>query len=448
MIIPTLVLVTAMQFGDPQSGAKIDDLSLSPWRDVPVVKQVSYTAQTTDSQAEPRIDAMPDTITPQFDTAPATFGLGVPDPDLADGGAIGTANGGMTIPGTSVTDTVPTPLSNFGSQAYTPPTTSQNYGGNGSSYGQGYSSQTPRSESYSGATRLGDGKVYISRAKVEFDKIARLSAPVGGIVQELKTIKCDAQGNVMRGSNGEPIKIDLNRGVLLFTGQQVAQLDDRYPKAQYEVAVTKLRVAEKEATKDVEVRYAKSSWDVSERELQRKIEVNQNTPRAVPQSEIDIAKLSVIQASLQHEKAVTDHETKQDSVLVQREEVRVAETQLDLRKIKTPFNAMVINVITQVGNYLKEGDPLAEVAQLDKLKVLANVDGNLITQEKVNGKRVTVTAMYDGQKEEFDGFVRYAAPSFNTLRQFEIEIEIDNRLIGDTWRLRQGDYVDVVIHLN
>ena len=466
MIIPTLVLMTALQFGDPQSGAKIDDLSHSPWQNVPTTTLVAYTEQTTGTPtgtntgtasqftvSQPALSTTTPPATtstpPAFGANVPVFGLGVSDPDLVDGGVPA-----IELPGTIPAPT-PSVVGNEPAQTFAPttqPTTvmaTQN-GGSNRSYSGPYTSPGygARSEGGSGdSTKISDGKVHISRAKVEYDKVAKLSAPVGGIVQELRTVKCDVQGNVTRASNGEPIKIDLNRGVLLFTGQQIAQLDDRYARAQYEVAVTKLRVAEKDAEKDIEIRYAKSGWDVAERDLKRKEDVNTRSPGAISLSEIDVSRLSVIQAGLQHEKAISDHETKQDSVLVQKEEVRVAETQLDLRKIKTPFNAMVINVVTQVGNYLKEGDPLAEVVQLDKLKVIANVDGNLITQEKVAGKRVTVTTVHDGQKEEFEGFVRYAAPNFNSLRQFEIEIEVDNRLVNDSWLLKQGDYVDVVIHL-
>ena len=87
---------------------------------------------------------------------------------------------------------------------------------------------------------------------------------------------------------------------------------------------------------------------------------------------------------------------------------------------------------------------------LDKLKVVASIDGKKVTQEQVDGKRatITVTDAPGGQNDQFEGRVRYAAPTFkDSQRTFEVEIEVDNRLVNGYWLLKEGDYVDVVIHL-
>ena len=433
MIIPTLVLVSAMQFGDPQSGARIDDLSHSPWREVPIVKPVSYTAQSNDVQELPTLQ--PADI-PVFPSAPTTAGGtdylgGMPDPDLVAGNV---ADSNILLPPENLN---PTPT--ISPRATTP--------SNGAAYG--YQMSLANASDYGGTTRIENNRVYLSRAKVQFDKIAKLSAPIGGIVLEQRTVKCDAQGKVMRASNGEPIMIDLERGVLLFTGQQIAQLDDRYPQAQFAVAETKLAVAKKEAAQTIGIDYAKASLRVAESDYKRSVDIATRTPAAVTVQELELKDFKVKEARLQLEKATIDHDNQQESVKVQEEEVRVAQTQLDLRKVKTPFNGMVVTVVSQVGNYLRESDPIAEVAQLDKLKVVAGVDGNKITQEQVDKKRVTVTARNPGgQTDEFEGFVRYAAPSFkDQRREFEVEIEVDNRLVNGSWLLKEGDFVDVVIHL-
>jgi len=442
MIIQTLVLVTAIQFGGPQSGANIDDLTLSPWRDVPTANLVKYTA----AYANPSDTAQGDLPNAPINLAPMTpppnvgagsFALDVPDPDLNGNGNISPA-----LPAPSpVYIQQATPIA--AQQATTRPTTG------GTSTGR-YTGGANVGVEYSGPTRVENNKIYISRAIVQFDKISKLSAPVGGIVMKLETNKCDVQGNVQKRSDGEPIMTDLERGVLLFTGQQVAQLDDRYPDAQHAVAETKLAVARKEAAQTITIDYAKAQWRTAQSDFNRSLDVAQRTPAAVTASELELKELKVIETRLQLEKATIDRENQQESVKIQEQEVKVAEAQLDLRKVKTPFNAIVVNVLTQVGNYLKEGDPIAEVAKLDKLIVQANIDGNQVTQQQVDGKRVTVKATNPGGRiEEFEGFVRYAAPMFiDNQRNFQVDIEVDNRMLDNTWQLRQGDYVDVVIHLN
>jgi len=435
MIIPTLVLVSAMQFGDPQSGARINDLSHSPWREVPVVKPVSYTAQSND--------------VPELPTGPA---MTMPMPPPMSGRNEGTGgfpmgNSDMTPPmGMMPGTTMPLPQTGYTASQTAMQRSAMPSNGSGTSGTSLLLVQN--ANDYSGPTRIEDNKVYLSRAKVQFDKITPLSTPVPGIVLEQFTEKRDAQGNVLKASNGKPIMIELQRGVMVFTGQQIAQLDDRYPKAQHAVAQTKLAVAEKEAKQTIGIDYARASLRVAESDFNRSKDIAMRTPGAITTQELELKAFKVQEAQLQLEKATIDHENQQESVKVQRQEVDVAETQLDLRRIKTPFNGMVVNVISQVGKSLREGDPIAEVAMLGKLKVIANVDGNKITREQVDKKRVSVTARtLNGQTDEFEGFVRYAAPSFNHLRQFEVEIEVDNKLLNGHWQLQEGDYVDVVIHL-
>jgi multidrug efflux pump subunit AcrA (membrane-fusion protein) len=318
------------------------------------------------------------------------------------------------------------------------------WNGNGSN-GTGYA---PESQGeYRAPTRIENNKV-MTRGKVEFDKITQLSTPVAGIILEQRTDKCDLQGKVMRNSNGEPIKIDLQRGVMVFTGQQVAQLDDRHAQAQFSVAKTKLAVARKEAEQTIGIQYARAQYDTTYSDWKRSYEIATRTAKAVTDAELEVKAFKVKESQLQMEKAQSDHDNQQESVKVQEQEVEVAQTQLDLRKIKTPFDGMVVSVVSQVGKSLREGDVIAEVAKLDKLKVLAKVDGNRITQEQVDKKRVTVTARNpNGQADEFEGFVRYAAPSFDSNRLFQVEVEVDNRLVNGYWQLMEGDFVDVVIHL-
>ena len=453
MIIPTLVLVSAMQFGDPQSGARIDDLSHSPWREIPAVSQVSYTAQVNETQnlSQGSETTGPPQFQPnQMQTVPNTtpgYTLGVPDPDLVPESVGGSAFPPLPSSQPPVSQPMVSPTL---SPQWNTATSPMNGASNGS-LANTYLSGSGMDNRGTTSTRVENNKVFLSRgAKVEFDKIARLSAPMGGIMLEQSTVKYDAQGNVIRASNGEPIKIELQRGVQLFSGQQIGQLDDRYPKAQYEVAVTKLAVAKKEAAQTISIDYARASLKVAESDYKRSWDVNTKTPGVVPTAELEFKAFKVEEARLQLEKAIIDHENQQESVKIQEQEVKVAQTQIDLRKVKTPFNAVVVNVISEVGNYLRESDPIAEVAMLDKLKVVADVDGKMVTQEQVDGKRatITVTDAPGGQNEQFEGFVRYAAPTFkDTRRVFEVEIEVDNRRVNGYWLLKEGDYVDVVIHL-
>ena len=446
MIIPTLVLVTAMQFGDPQSGQRIDDLSHSPWREMPTVNTVSLSTQSSDTPEIPIGPIVNPSMSGIPNSSQPTFSLGAPNPDLQDDNGAGRPpfppwEG--NVPPLHVTVPTQTQLPTRIQQQYQMPPSA-----NGS-YIPSASSATVSQMTFSGSTRVENDKVYLTRAVVEFDKLAKLSTPVDGIVVEQSVVRCDAQGNVMRDSSGNPRMIDLQRGVRLFTGQQIVQLDTRIADSQLETALTKLNLANMEAAQTIAIVYAKAAMDTAKSDWDRNYGISEKVPGAVTDAELELKWLQYVQAFLSLKKAEIEHLIQQESVKVQEEEVKYAKTQIDLRKVKTPFDGIVVNVFSEVGNSLKPGDIIAEVAQLDKLKVLASVDGKQVTQEQVDGKRATiiVTDAPGGQSEQFDGFVRYAAPIFNMLRQFDVEIEVDNRLVNGSWLLKRGDYVDVVIHL-
>ncbi|MCL2622635.1 MAG: hypothetical protein FWD31_03120, partial [Planctomycetaceae bacterium] len=178
MIIPTLVLVSAMQFGDPQSGQRIDDLSHSPWREVSVV--MSVTAQSNEIPERPIVPTMNMPPFPSeseqngyFYGNAGTFpGDGNIVPDSGYGGV-----SGMTMP---------MPSDHFTALS----TDSQRPTPSGGSSGTSFL-VVQNGNDYGGPTRIENNKAYLSRARVRFDKIARLSAPIGGIILEQSTVKRD-----------------------------------------------------------------------------------------------------------------------------------------------------------------------------------------------------------------------------------------------------------------
>jgi hypothetical protein len=435
-----------MQFADPQSGARIDDLSHASWRNVPIpesvqasVKPVVYTKQSD----EPQTDVVGNNTAsrvPTNSSAPkGEYLLDVPDPDLVD----------QENNIDNQTPTVPL-LSERNSNTYT----ANKYNTELSVASQGFGMETTSGLGGYSSERMAEnltvinGDDVLTRGKVEYDKVSRLSAPIGGNVLQLQTPKYDKQGKLVKNSAGDPVWVDLVRGVILYKGQQICLIDDQYPKAQYEVATIKLKVAKEEAAKDIDIRSAQKKYETAQRSVDRAYEISARTPQAISPAEVDILVLQRDQSLLDIEKTQSDQDTRRQEVKVQEQEVAVASTQLALRRVKTPFNSMVINVVTQEGSYLREGDPIAEVAQLDKLKIACTVDGKKLRPEDIDQKKVTVTASYpNGQKENFDGFVRYAASSYNDMKEFQTEIEVTNRNINGYWLLKEGDFVDLAIHL-
>ena len=86
----------------------------------------------------------------------------------------------------------------------------------------------------------------------------------------------------------------------------LAQIDDIIPQMQYNVNYYKLKVAEKQALDDVDVRYAKAGYDVAGAKLQRSLRSVAITPKSVADDTIDEQRLEKEKFRLSIEKADKD----------------------------------------------------------------------------------------------------------------------------------------------
>ncbi|MCB2100578.1 MAG: efflux RND transporter periplasmic adaptor subunit [Rhodobacterales bacterium] len=117
--------------------------------------------------------------------------------------------------------------------------------------------------------------------------------------------------------------------------------------------------------------------------------------------------------------------------------IRVA---IDHTRVRAPFDGVVEDLPVEDGDYLKTGDPVARIMDLDPLVVAAEVSERDINRVHVGGwAQVTLV---DGRQAE--GTVRYVAKaSDNSTRTFRVEIAIDNP--DGVWLGGLPDRLDMII---
>ena len=138
-------------------------------------------------------------------------------------------------------------------------------------------------------------------------------------------------------------------------GQKIAGLKD-------EVAAAALAVAEKQATNDVEIRYAAKAAEVAEVEYRKTKEANRQLPNAFPEIELERLRLAYERAKLQIEKAELDFEVAK----LTRDQ---AAAELAVHRINAPFDGVVRRVIKHRGEAVSQGDPILELVNVDRLRV-------------------------------------------------------------------------------
>lgn len=172
-------------------------------------------------------------------------------------------------------------------------------------------------------------------------------------------IKPAGQVTLSANQSGSLLSVP-QEGDLVEAGTTVIRLDD-------ELALAALAVAEKQATNDVDVRYAIISSDVARLEHEQAKEVNESLKGGIPLTEVRRRKLEYDRSLLQieqsrHQKAVA---------VLKRQE---AAAQLKTFSVIAPFEGVVSRLIKKQGEAVRQGEPVLELVNTRRVRVEGFVD--------------------------------------------------------------------------
>jgi multidrug efflux pump subunit AcrA (membrane-fusion protein) len=276
-----------------------------------------------------------------------------------------------------------------------------------------------------------------------------LAAAYQSVLTSLKTEQRNTEGNIVAETNGNPVLIPITEGMFVFKDQVLGNFDDRELQCNLEIGECRLDVAIAEREKKIEVEYAAWGFRIAEEELKMLRKTNELHENAITQIEINKAILALHQAdaNLRLQK-YTLEEVKTREVIASEKEVAKTKVLINLRKLIAPIDGMVVRIDKAEGEWLREGDPVLEIMQLNTLRARCKVSAKYYTPDMVDGKEVTVSMpMVNGRNEEFPGKVVFAHPKVEAGDWFEVFIEVENRPTGRSWLLQPGRDVSAVIHL-
>lgn len=226
------------------------------------------------------------------------------------------------------------------------------------------------------------------------------------------TLASDRSGNLKH--------VGFKEGQLIAAGAQVALIDD-------DVAKANLAVAEKKASNEVDVKFARISRDAAKKEYDMAVEANKNRTGAVSGLEIDKAKLAFNKAELQIEMA--EHELAQNKL---NRDVTAAE--LKTYSVVAGFDGVVTRIYKKKGEAVHQGDPIAEIVNTDRVRIEGRVNLKDLPYAK-QGAKVLVRLKLNlrdfvlpEEKEVFEGQITFvdltSDASDKTTRVFA---EVQNR---------------------
>ena len=201
--------------------------------------------------------------------------------------------------------------------------------------------------------------------------------------------------------------LEFKEGQTVTNGSRIALIAD-------EVARANLAVAQKKATNDVEVRFAKVARDAAEKEYAMLEQMAQKSSkdagdqlRAVSQADVDKAKLARDKAELSIDHAVHELE-------LAKLNFDVTAAELKTYSIISDFDGVVTRIYKKKGEAVRQGDPVAEIVNIDRVRIEGRVRLAVLPYAK-QGAKVLVRLSVDeidlpGEDVEFEGRITFVDP--------------------------------------
>ena len=100
-----------------------------------------------------------------------------------------------------------------------------------------------------------------------------------------------------------------------------------------------------------------------------------------------------------------------------------SQVELNNTKILIPFDSTIEDSFIELGDYVKKGDKIAKIVDLDPIFVKVNVTENVINNLKLNQATSIIIA-----NKSYEGLISYISKTSDPLtRNFRVEIKINNK---------------------
>ena len=192
------------------------------------------------------------------------------------------------------------------------------------------------------------------------DSRAQVSAPRSVSTEEFIVLR-DCRVTLLQsavlasGRSGIIDRIDVQDGDLVPTGLVIAQIRDDLASAEVATASVK-------AENDVDLRYAVKLSELAQLEYSRALALNKEIPGA--QSELAVRNLKIAA-----ERALLQIEQASHKLEIAKLELKTARIVHAGYSVKAPFEGVILRVQKSVGESVQEGEPIADLANLNELRV-------------------------------------------------------------------------------
>jgi macrolide-specific efflux system membrane fusion protein len=258
----------------------------------------------------------------------------------------------------------------------------------------------------------------------------------------------DVPADLPATEGGVLMAIKVREGEEVKAGDLLAQIDDRQAKAAKTAAHHRMLGAKKEADNEISVRYSQAKNLVAKAAYDKGVDANFRVPGTTPELELQKLKLEVVASALEIEHSQYQLQIAAINVDVRQAELDLANLDVVRRQIKAPISGVVVKRHREEGEWVRSGDPIVQLLEMDRLRIEAFLDGTQLAPADVFKRPVSVTVtLPHGQKAERPGEITYVSPMMEAGARFLVKAEVVNDRQGGHWLLGPGMKAEMTIQL-
>lgn len=243
-------------------------------------------------------------------------------------------------------------------------------------------------------------------------------------------------------------ELNVTEGQEIAAGALLARLDDGQPKLQKKAALAEYNAAFEKSKSTIDERYAKKASDVAYAEWQKSEEANRNAPGSVSQVELMRLKLTYERGLLETERAQEDRKLAGLTAAAKNVEVEAADEAIKRRQLASTIGGVVDAITPHRGEWVKPGDIVMKVVNLEKLLIEGYVNIAQFSREQLLNREIEIEVkLTQGKIARVPGRIVFFNQVSEAGGEFRIKAEFQNQKNPQTgqWLLQPGLAADIIL---
>lgn len=229
--------------------------------------------------------------------------------------------------------------------------------------------------------------------------------------------------------------VKAQEGTIVDRGEVIAKIDDEEKILEVEKAKVDFDIASREASNDVNIRFAKKSLEVAAAELMRSEEALTIAEKSVSQTEMDRLRLLVEKSRLEIEQSEEKTAIAKLTAQLRDVELQIVRTQLKKHQIESPIQGMVVAVFRRTGEWVETSDSVVKVVRIDRLRAEGFIRNEEAMIELIGSKANVTVDIPNREPIHVEGVVTFVDPEVDPVNG-QVRVWVD--VVNTDLKLRPG----------